>query len=82
MSVLERCPSYRESNKGTKERQGPTLSVSLIEVSVKSESTVHRSESVFDKSCDEEMPEMWFDEYIPFGRNKQTKLAAKRRAES
>ena len=37
MSVLERCPSYRESNKGSKERQGPTLSVRFIEVSVKRE---------------------------------------------
>ena len=34
------CPSYRESNKGRKERQGPTLSVRLIEVSVKREWTV------------------------------------------
>ena len=42
MSVLERCPSYRESNKGSKERQGPTLGVRLIEVSVKRESTVVR----------------------------------------
>ena len=33
MSVLERCPSYRESNKGSKERQGPTLSVRFTEVS-------------------------------------------------
>ena len=33
MSVLQRCPSYRESNKGSKERQGPTLGVCLIEVS-------------------------------------------------
>ena len=40
MSVLERCPSYRESNKRSKERQGPTLGVRLIEVSVKRESTV------------------------------------------
>ena len=24
LSVLERCPSYRESNKGSKERQGPS----------------------------------------------------------
>ena len=40
VSVLERCPSYRESNKGSKERQGPTLGVRLIEVSVKRESTV------------------------------------------
>ena len=40
MSVLERCPSYRESNKGSKERQGPTLSVRFTEVSVKRESTV------------------------------------------
>ena len=34
MSVLERCPSYRESNKGSKERQGPTLGVRFTEVSV------------------------------------------------
>ena len=25
MYVLQRCRSYRESNKGSKERQGPTL---------------------------------------------------------
>ena len=42
MSVLERCPSYRESNKESKVRQGPTLGVRLIEVSVKRESTVVR----------------------------------------
>ena len=41
MSVLERCPSYRESNKGSKEKQGPTLSVRFTEVSVKRESTVY-----------------------------------------
>ena len=40
MSVLVRCPSYRESNKGSKERQEPTLDVRLIKVSVKRESTV------------------------------------------
>ena len=40
MSVLQRCPSYRESNKGSKERQGPTLGVRFTEVSVKRESTV------------------------------------------
>ena len=46
MSVLERCLSYKESNKGNKKRQGPTLGVRftevsrLIEVSVKRESTV------------------------------------------
>ena len=47
MSVLERSPSYKESNKGSKERQGPTLGVRFtevsflyIEVSVKRESTV------------------------------------------
>ena len=48
MSVLERCPPYRESNKGSKERQRPTLGVlfmegvRLIEVSVERESTVLR----------------------------------------
>ena len=40
MSVLERCSSYKESNKGTKQRQGPTLGVRFTEVSVKRESTV------------------------------------------
>ena len=34
MSFLERCPSYRESNKGNKQRQGPTLGVRFTEVSV------------------------------------------------
>ena len=42
MSVLERCPSYKESNKGNKQRQGPTLSVRFTEVSVKRELTVLR----------------------------------------
>ena len=42
MSILERCPSYKESNKGSKERQGPTLGVRFTEVSVKRESTVLR----------------------------------------
>ena len=34
MSVQERCPSDRESNKGSKERQGPTLRVRLTKMSV------------------------------------------------
>ena len=29
-----KCPSYRESNKGSKERQGPTVCVCFTEVSV------------------------------------------------
>ena len=37
VSVLERCPSYGETNKGRTERQGPTLSVRFTEVSVKRE---------------------------------------------
>ena len=41
VSVLERSPSYRESNKGSKEKQGPTLGVHFIEVSVKRELTVY-----------------------------------------
>ena len=41
MSILERCPSYRESNKGSKEKQGTTLGVRFTEVSVKRESTVY-----------------------------------------
>ena len=40
MSVLKRCLSYSESNKGSKERQGPTLSVRFTEVSIKRELTV------------------------------------------
>ena len=34
VSVLQRCPSYKESNKGSKERQGQTLGVRFTEVSV------------------------------------------------
>ena len=34
VSVLERCPSYKESNKGNKQWQGPTLGVRFTEVSV------------------------------------------------
>ena len=43
MSVLERCPSYRGSNKGSKERQGPTLGVRFTQLSVKSESAVQNT---------------------------------------
>ena len=49
MSILERCPSYKESNKRSKERQGPTLGVRLIKVSVKRESTVCYSPLVRSK---------------------------------
>ena len=45
MSVSEKCPSYKESNKGSKERQGPTLGVYFTEVSIKIESTVVCSEN-------------------------------------
>ena len=34
VSVLPRCPSYRESNQGSPERQGPTLGVCFTKVSV------------------------------------------------
>ena len=34
MSVLQRCLSYKESNKGSKERQGPTLGVRFTELPV------------------------------------------------
>ena len=34
MSILQRCQSYRESNKVSKERKGPTLGVHSTEVSV------------------------------------------------
>ena len=41
VSVLERIPSYRESKKESKEKQGPTLGVRFKEVSVKKELTVY-----------------------------------------
>ena len=31
MSFLERCTSYKESNKGSKETQGPTLGVKAVQ---------------------------------------------------
>ena len=34
LGTCSMCPSYRESNKGGKERQGPTLGVRFTEVSV------------------------------------------------
>ena len=34
VSALERSPSYRESNKGSKENQGTTIGVRFTEVSV------------------------------------------------
>ena len=40
LCVRLRSPPYRESNKGSKEKQGPTLSVRFTEVSVKRELTV------------------------------------------
>ena len=42
-----KCPSYRKSNRGSKERQGPTLGVRFTEVSVKRESTVYCEWSSF-----------------------------------
>ena len=36
-----RCSSYRESNKGSKERHGPTQGVPFTEVSGKTELTVY-----------------------------------------
>ena len=36
-----KCPSYRESKKGSKERRGPTLGVRFSKVPVKREKTLH-----------------------------------------
>ena len=58
MSVIERCPSYKETNKGNKQRQGPTLGVRFTEVSdftktiiplalMASESIAHEAEGLF-----------------------------------
>ncbi len=49
LSVLDRCPSYREFgySKMTEKRQGPSPGVRLMEVSVKRELTVvHGSRNV------------------------------------
>ena len=43
MCVLERSPSYRESNKGSKEKQGPSVGICFTEVSVKRELTVREN---------------------------------------
>ena len=52
MSVLERCPSYRESNKESKEKQGPTPGVRFTEVSVMRELTVENlTKSIFSDAC-------------------------------
>ena len=67
MSVLERCPSYRESNKRSKERQRPTLAsrcpfyraVRLIEVPVKRESTVYPNGLVFYDNIAKQMGEKY-----------------------
>ena len=54
MTVLERCPSCRESIKGNKERQGPFVAVRFTEMSVKEESTVQCFFcSIFVKTLDE-----------------------------
>ena len=34
MSVLQRCPSYRQSNKGNVKRQGPTVGFLFTQVSI------------------------------------------------
>ena len=47
--------SYRESNKESKERQGPTLGVHFTKVSIKRESTVFYTSQI---SC------MWMNTYI------------------
>ena len=52
MSVLERSPSYKESNKGNKQRQEPTQSDRFTEVSVKRESTVVASVVVVGADAD------------------------------
>ena len=38
------CPSYKQSNKGIRERKGPTVDVLLIKNSGKRESTVPKTE--------------------------------------
>ena len=42
-SILERCPSYKESNKGNKQRKGSTLGVRFTEVSVLSRCPLRES---------------------------------------
>ena len=51
MSFLEGCPSYRESNKGRKEKQEPTLGVHFTEVSVKRESSLLCGSNTYSTSA-------------------------------
>ena len=49
MSVLERYPSYKESNKGNKQKQGKTLGergVRLIDVTVKRVDCIKQTPSI------------------------------------
>ena len=48
LCVRLRSLSYRESNNGSKEKQGPTLGVRLTEVSVKRELTVSYTYHMID----------------------------------
>ena len=45
-AVLGRCPSFRESNKGSKEKKGPTLGVRFIEVSPYTEVSVKKESTL------------------------------------
>ena len=45
-AVLGRCPSFRESNKGSKEKKGPTLGVRFIEVSSYTEVSVKKESTL------------------------------------
>ena len=46
LAVLGRCPSFRESNKGSKEKKGPTLGVRFIEVSPYTEVSVKKESTL------------------------------------
>lgn len=45
-AVLGRCPALRESNKGSKEKKGPTLGVRFIEVSSYTEMSVKKESTL------------------------------------
>ena len=66
MSVLGKCPSYRDANKGTKEGKRTTLGVRFTEVLVKRDSTVHGGlmhRRLSNTIRGEELPLNWIDLY-------------------
>ena len=56
LSILERCPSYNESTKRSKERQGITLGVHLTEASITQRCLSHRGVHLTEMSISQRCP--------------------------